>query len=189
MSKPHNLSTVTFKPGLAQLFHISFKDKSAAGIWLPDDPAGFDESEETAPGVVGDTSWPYPEPSLPRISFSPTIEQCFRAVFPNVAKFFKEKKYPYMEYNVFQPHFKGTERVVTSEELTLKKFVWDACVTEETCVLDPVMVKHVGRIRVLNTNASPIMFIHPFNDPKNPLESVGPSNIKVVYMTASLKGN
>lgn len=189
MSKLTDLRTINLKPGVGILFHISFKDKNAAGIWLPDDPAGLDHSEESSPGVVGDPSWPYPEPSLPRISFSPTIEQCFRAVYPNVAKFFKEKKYPYMEYSVFQPIFKGTERVVTSEELTAKKFVWDACVTEETCVLDPIQVKFVGRVRILNTNDSPVMFIHPFNDPKNPLESVGPANIKVQYLTNSLRGS
>lgn len=160
------------------LFHISFKNKTFQGMWNPDNPAGFDESEESSPGVVGDSSFPYPEPSFARISCSPTIEQCFRAVYPNVADMFKKKKYPYMEYSVFAPIFNGREDIILPEELTKQRMVWDACVTDEHCIMDTVQMFYTGQIRVFNTNNSPIMHIHPFNDPKNPLESVGPATIK-----------
>lgn len=178
MSKLPKFQTVKSKGITGDLFHISFKNDTFQGMWNPDDPAGFDQSEESEPGVVGDVSFPYPEPSFARISCSPSIEQCFRAVYPNVADMFKKKKYPYMEYSVFRPRFTGKENIITPEELTKRLMVWDACVTGEHCIMDPVYMTFTGRIRIFNTNSSPIMHIHPFNDPKNPLESVGPAVIR-----------
>jgi hypothetical protein len=166
--------TVKSKPGFKEMFHISFKNSTFQGMWHPNNPDGFDEAQE----IIGDISFPYPEPNLPRISCSPTIEQCFRGVFPNVAHLFEKKNYPYMEYSVFRPRFTGKEDIILPAELTAQRMIWDACVTEETCILDPVHMQFVGRVRIFNTNASPTMFIHPFGDPKNPLESVGPATIK-----------
>lgn len=182
MSNPIKYKTTKAKPGIQDLYHISFKNHTFQGMWHPDNPAGFEEEQESAPGVVGDQSFPYPEPSLPRISVGPTIDQCFRGVFPNVAKLFEEKNYPYMEYNVFQPKFKGTERLILPKELTSQRIVWDACVTEEHCILDSVWMQHTGKVRIFNTNASPTMFIHPFGDPKNPVESVGPAVIRYEWV-------
>jgi hypothetical protein len=178
-----NFKTTKAKPGRAELYHISFKDRSFGGMWSPDNPAGFDESEESSPGVVGDPSWPYGEPSLPRISVGPTIEQCFRGVFPNVAQFFEKKNYPYMQFSVFSPKFVGTERIITPEELTKHRMVWDACVNDEHCILDEVYMGYVGTVIVYNTNKSPTMYIHPFGDEKLKLESVGPATIKWKWET------
>jgi len=180
------LKLKTVRPaGLPDLFHVSFKSKSWQGIWTPGNPAGSEEVEESAPGVVGDQSFPYPEPNLPRVSVGPSIEGCFRGVFPNVAQYFEKKNYPWAQFSVFQPQFTGRERVVLPGELTAKRFVWDACVTEEHCILDPVFMKFIGIIKVFNTNKSPTMFIHPFGDPKLPVESVGPANIKFEWITKS----
>lgn len=186
MSKLPNFKTVTakaaLKAGIETLYHISFKNKTFQGMWYPDNPAGFDESEESSPGVVGDSSFPYPEPSLPRISVGPTIEQCFRGVFPNVASMFEKKNYPYMQFSVFTPAFTGNERIILPEELTKHRMVWDACVSDEHCILDPVMMKYIGQVQIENTNVSPTMFIHPFGDPKNPVESVGPATIRYRWL-------
>lgn len=183
MSKLPDFKTIKAKPGRADLFHISFKDKAFRGMWKADNPAGFEEPQEGTQGVVGDTSWPYPEPSLPRISVGPTIEQCFRGVFPNVADFFQKKNYPYMQFSVFSPKFVGTERIITPEELSKQRMVWDACVSEEHCILDDTWMEYVGNVIVYNTNKSPTMFIHPFGDKKLGLESVGPANIKWKWAT------
>lgn len=178
MSDKPSYRAVKSKPGFRDLYHISFKNSTYQGMWSPNNPDGFDESKE----VVGDTSFPYPEPNLPRISVSPTIEQCFRGVFPNVAHYFEEKNYPYMDYNVFRPRFTGRESIILPEELTKQRMVWDACVTDETCILDSVYMQWCGQVRIFNTNASPTMFIHPFGDPANKLESVGPATIRYKWL-------
>lgn len=183
MNPPLQYKTTKAKPGIQNLYHISFKNHTHQGIWRPGNPDGFDVTQESAPGVVGDAAFPYPEPNLPRISVSPTIDQCFRGVFPNVSQYFEEKNYPYMEYSVFQPRFKGTERLILPSELTAKRIVWDACVTDEHCILDNVQMVYAGKVRIFNTNASPTMFIHPFGDPGNPVESVGPAVIRYEWVS------
>lgn len=178
MSKLPKFNITRSNTPLPELYHLSVKSVADEGVWNPDDLSAFDESQESSPGVVGDPSFPYPEPSFARISVAPTIEQAFRGIYPGVADMFKVKKYPYLEYSVFKPMFTGKENLVLPTELTVRRMVWDACVTQETCILDPIHMRHIGRVRIFNTNASPTMYIHPFGDTKNPVESVGPAIIR-----------
>jgi hypothetical protein len=37
----------------------------------------------------------------PRISFSPSVTECFRAIWPNIHKYFTRHKYPHMDMYVY----------------------------------------------------------------------------------------
>lgn len=162
------LSSLLASMEVGQLFHISFNG-SLKGNWKPRD--NHDDAEEGK-----DTG--YPEPRLKRISVAETIEGCFHAIYPNVSQFFEERNYPNMHFSVYSPVFKGSERVVTPGLLTSERMVWDAFITGEYLILDEVHMAMVGKIKILNTNDSPTMMVHPFNDKKEPLASVGPEVIR-----------
>lgn len=161
-------SSLLLSMEVEQLYHISFNG-SLSGFWEPKD--NHDDIDEVGTGG-------YPEPKLARISVAETIEGCFRAVYPNVSKFFEENNYPNMHFSVYSPVFKGSERVVTPGLLTSERMVWDAFVTGEYLILDKVYMQLVGKIKIDNTNKSPTKMVHPFNDKKEPLASVGPETIK-----------
>ena len=162
--------------GNLQLYHISFNGE-LEGLWVPGTQAGSD-----TPGEAEDSSWAYPEPAMTAISLSPTVEACFVGVFPNVARFFEKEHYPHMNFFVYQPVFEGHERVVKPSTLTKDKLVWDAHITQEHRILDNVVMSRIGEIEVLNTNMSSTRETHPYNDVKNPKESVGPSRVVIKWL-------
>lgn len=156
-----------------KFYHISLNG-DLAGVWTPGVQAGFD-----TPGIDEDSSWAYPEPPMDAVCVSPSLEGCVRGVFPNIARFFEKDNLPFLSFYVYQPVFKGGERIVVPETLTLEKLVWDAHVTQEHRILDKVEMKLYGTIKVLNTNKSETFKTHPFSRNENPEESVGPSDIKI----------
>jgi hypothetical protein len=150
--------------------HISFRN-NLEGVWRPQPPAGIEL-------VAGK----YPEPNTPRISVAPDIIGCFHGVYPNVSKFFEEKKFPYMDFTVYEPVFEGGERIWTPETLTKHKLVWDAHVTKEHAILDAVKMKIVGAVRIYNTDNEPTIMIHPFDDPAEPKQSIGPIAHRIAWL-------
>lgn len=88
-----------------KLFHLSFNG-NIAGMWDPKLPDGLY-------GEKGDLS----EPDVPRISVSPTLKQCFQAIYPNISKYFEKENYPYLIFYVYVPLFTGNEKVWTPEIL------------------------------------------------------------------------
>lgn len=124
---------------LHNLFHISFRDQ-LEGIWVPKRPDG-DYDEDNWTGNL-------PETTEARISLSPTIEQCFQAVFANVKSFYQKGNVDKLEFYVYKPEFKGNERIVFPEELSKNKLVHDAHVTEEHCLITPVYMKKVGKVSI-----------------------------------------
>ncbi len=166
---------------LPRLFHISFKD-DLEGIWTPRLPDGSDETNGPEEEIPDEEKFPYPEPSVARISVSPTIEGCFIGVFPNVAKFFEKDNIPWMNFYVYSPVFKGNERLVTWEMLCKDRVIWDAIVTKEYCILDKVQMVKIGEVKVYNTNKEKTRKIHPFGDKALPVESAGPENIRFEWV-------
>jgi hypothetical protein len=141
------------RPVIPELYHISF-DGSLEKTWYPQNPAGSEQSHASS------TS----EPDLPRISCAPTIEQCFQAIYPNVCRYFEKENYPHMDFYVYQPQLKGSERVLTPEDLRKSRFVHDAHMTQEYCILDPVYMKRTMKVTITNTNKSEFMKHRPFAD-------------------------
>jgi hypothetical protein len=152
------------------LYHISLTNV-LQGIWKPKDPIGGNDSNNGT----------FTEKILPRISVGPTIEDCFRAIYPNVSKNFEEEKLPYIDFHVYQPIFNGMERILLPSTLTDFQLVHDAHVTHEHCILDPVYMRHVSIVRINNTNKSPDMNYNPFGDIQNPERFLAP--LQVPYQT------
>jgi hypothetical protein len=152
--------------GLPPLLHISFR--KLPSILKPQLPAGSNTKKSK-----------YSEPEVPRVSFSPTIEKCFQAIYPNVSKYFEEENYPYMTFYVYQAQLTSSNDVMTPQELIQKRWVHDAHMTEEHIVLNPVRIKLIGKWDVLNTSKSPDLMYRPFNDPKEPMKYLAPKQIKI----------
>lgn len=133
-----------------KLYHLSFQPK-LSGVWFPQLPVGTN------------TACQYPEPDIPRISLSPSIEDCFRAIYPNVSKYFEEKLYPSMDFYVYEPILTGNEIILTPDMLTDKGHVHDAHMTREHCIINPTYLKCSGQVRIFNTNDSPNIYYRPFN--------------------------
>lgn len=150
-----------------KLFHISFNG-DLEGVWYPKNPEGIDSNKNDE----------YREPNLPRISVSPTIPKCFLAIYPNVSKYFEIENFPYMEFFVYVPILSTDVQILTPDELTERGYVHDAFITKEHCILDPVSMKKHSKIKIFNTNNSPFIKYHPFNDHGNPKRTLGPKHIK-----------
>lgn len=157
---------------LPAMYHLSFR-KDLAGLWRPQLPAGSELPS-------GD----YPEPEIPRVSIAPSIEGCFRAIYPNIADLYKIKKYPYLTFYVYAPIFTGREWIVGPTQLTHEQWVWDAHVTQEHWVTESVKMGLIGQIKVINTSAGRDLLTHPFDNPKLPLLRVGPAQVKWSWLSA-----
>jgi hypothetical protein len=116
------------------------------------------------------------------VSLAPSVTYCFRGIFPNVAKFFQKDKLPHMNFFVYCPVFKGDERIVLPTTLTKDGWVWDAHETQEHRVLDPVEMALLGEVEIMNTNSSAILTTHPFDNPRNPREEVGPTSVRYKWI-------
>jgi len=164
---------------LPRLYHLSFRD-DLEGVWTPREPDGSDlEGQEEIPDK---DKFPYPEPSITRISVGGSIEGCFIGIFPNVAKLFEEENLPWMNLSVYSPVFKGNERIITNTTLTDDRVVWDAIVTGEWCILDKVQMERLGEVKVYNTNKAKTRMIHPFGDRRLGLESAGPDTVRYEWV-------
>lgn len=149
------------------LYHISF-DSSLEGTWEPLIPAG---------SAINKTE--LSEPDIPRISLSPTIEECFKAIYPNVSKYFEIENYPYMEFYVYSPVLTGKERIWTPSYLTNNRLVHDAHETNEHCILVPTYMRLVKKVKILNTNRSEDLMYYPFNDKNLEQKYLCPKTIHV----------
>lgn len=139
-------------------------------------PLGLDEDEQE--------TGPYPEPPLARISFSPSVEQCYRAIYPNISHYFTQANYPSIDMSVYRAVFTGREDVILPEVLTQNRWVWDAHVTEEHWVMSPVKVERVARVRFKNQKNVPELTTPPFDDPAEPRRKhVGPTTIDFSYLS------
>ena len=149
------------------LYHISFNG-NLEKIWYPQNPAGSNFSSKNNATT---------EPDLPRISTSDSLEKCFQAIYPNVYRYFEEENYPYMEFYVYSPILNGNEKILVPEELTRLKYVHDAHMTNEYCILTPVFMKKVMKIRIKNTNKNKFLKYKEFGTGKE--RSFAPDNIIV----------
>ena len=148
-----------------QLYHISFKN-DLEGVWQPKTPEGG--------GARTDSS----EPETRRICVSPTIEQCFQAIYPNISQYFEDKNYPYMDFYVYKPQLVGTEEIITPEGLTEHRWVPDAYLTDEHWILDPTFMQLYSKIRIKNTNKNKWIEFHPYNDNSEEKRGFAPDGIK-----------
>lgn len=149
-------------------FHISF-NKNLEGTWKPQLPAG------TELNIKSDLS----EPEIPRISIAPSIKDCFRAVYPNISKYFEIENYPYLKFQVYQPKIESSTKILNWEDLNSKRYVHDAHITKESWILSPVKMLWIAEIEIYNTNKKGNqLFYRPFNDSKREAIYHSPMEIK-----------
>jgi hypothetical protein len=137
------------------LYHIS-PDGKLPAKFIPRLPAG---SEEKNQGV-------FKEFNVPRVSFSPCVFRCLQAIIPNVYEqlFSEEGQKNGCEFYVYRMKSGQNVRIKTPEELTKEHLVWDAHITHEHCVLDPVEVINCGKVNARVDKSDPGLTIYPYND-------------------------
>lgn len=122
------------------LYHISFKD-NLSKVMKPRQPHGTGTSED---GKMK-------EELPPRVSFSPTIQQCFSAIYPNISHVFEDvndgKGYPYIYMYVYVP---VDDKALQIPESVVRKNVWDSHVTGEVCFKTDVNVRLAAKIKIPN---------------------------------------
>ncbi len=161
------------------LFHISF-NKALPAYLYPRQPSGLSNPD--------DINKP-PKESLfaenlpPRISFSPSVTECFRAIWPNIHRYFTKYKYPHYDMYVYAL-VKGNENLMMRpEQMTKDHKLWDAHFTREHCFLTKVKVRKVAKIRVFNpiTDKKEIAKVHPYDEDRYDAVNGSPDpNIKVL---------
>lgn len=162
--KESQLNKALIKP--TNYYHLSFNEK-LEGKWQPKLPNASDNNKLS----------PLSEPDIPRISFSETIEGCFRAIYPTVSKYFEENNYPWLEFYVYSPVITDKTKILKNTELIQKHYVHDAHITGEVWILNAVEVKYVSKIRIYNTVTKGDLFYHPFNEKKYPKRFHSPKEI------------
>lgn len=148
------------------LYHLSFRD-NLEGRWIPRNPDG------TALESI-DIS----EPDLPRISVSTDITKCFQAIYANVFHYFENDHYPYIDFFVYSPVLTGKEEILTPEQLRKKRMIHDTHITDEYCILDPVQMNLMMKVRIFNTNKSPKLKYHPYGDRRTQEWNLAPRDVK-----------
>ena len=142
------------------LYHLSFSGK-LEGDWIPQKP--HDDYEDELLNMTED-QYLLAEPIYPRISASPTVEQCYQAIYMKVRDYFIKKNYPHMDFFVYSPDFLGKERVVLPKRLTDYNLVHDAHITEEHMILDKTVMVLKQKIRIPNNHKGNEVVYHPFNE-------------------------
>lgn len=139
-----------------ELYHISL-NHNLQGRWKPRSPVGgnSEKSEFTEPGFA-------------RISVSPTVGQCFWAIYPNVSSFFEERRYLFLDFAVYAPVFTPQVKFMHNSEIVKNHLVHDAHVTGECFILNEVEMRKVGEIRIHNCTRNKEILYHPFNDKSIP---------------------
>lgn len=126
-------------------YHISFDDDLPETL-TPKLPEGSDSEES------GD----YPEPPTSRISFSPSVELCFRAVYPNISHLLENSKEPNITFSVYVFYDKPIKlKPVDVED------VHDAGITLERITRVPTRIKKLGKVTIKNTSDDKGLFYLP----------------------------
>lgn len=136
------------------LYHLSFNSK-LEGTWIPKSPEG--DYEPT------DDESLLPEITDPRISLSPTIRQCFQAIYSNIKHLYGKKEKQIITFQVYKPVFKGNESIVFPDVLTKEKMVHDAHITEEHCIVTPVYMKHIGTVEINKPNPNKKLYYYAYD--------------------------
>lgn len=144
------------------LFHISF-NKALPTFLYPRQPSGLFNPDDITKAPKNSI---FAEHLPPRISFSPSVTHCFRAIWPNIHKYFTKHKYPHMDMYVYGLVKGDHKAMYTPKFMTEQNKLWDAFYTKEHCFLTKVRVAKIAKIRIFNTinDGIEVARIHPFNN-------------------------
>lgn len=141
------------------LYHISLDDNlpSVLSPRLPD--AGGEEGDDDEEAE----EW-YPEPAVPRVSFSPSVEFCFRAVYPNISHLLEGTDRKDITFTVYKALPTRSNKPMTPLELHEQRWIHDAFITQEHVFLRDIGIKKIGTVTFLNTSDDKGLHYLPFNE-------------------------
>lgn len=151
---------------IPELFHISF-NRHLPSVLDPRQPWGGEvEPTEDDPKSKDPDAWIFAEFKTPRVSFSPTLADCVKAVFPNTHQLFQSPKglKEGCEFAVYKYDPRSRAKIMFPEDLCEQRAVWDAHITKEHCFLEPVSVYFCGTVIIKLLGNFPGIMVHPFND-------------------------
>lgn len=136
-----------------QLFHISL-DGTLEGQWKPQQPTSLytqDDRKKLAEDIEKEKNQteeerlilsPYTETLEARICFSDNIQGCFSGVYPtgSIVKMFSDNVSRFIHFFLYYPKDYKDKDLMTPEDLTRARQVWDAHVTNEYCLFSAVMM-------------------------------------------------
>lgn len=152
------------------MLHISFNSDLPRTL-KPRQPDGFVKPMGT-PSL-------YYEDLPPRVSFAPSIQQCFFGVYSNIRKYFEgteeQEVYPYLIMYVYEglPNIKT--KYIPKE--TLKNKLWDYHITGEIAVTTEIEVTKVSKIKIYNPyleEEQEEVHGHAYNDTSNERRFIAP---------------
>lgn len=176
---------LTFKEFLENqtLLHISFNGELPS-ILEPRQPDGYDEAERKRK-EAGIKFKPtiYSEILPPRVSFAPSIQQCFNAVYANIKDVFDPSKtgeyHPIGVMFVYRGLTDSRTKIMPSSEA--KKKLWDWHLTNEIVVLSPIEIERIAKIEIINPfdkngeiKESKKIYGHAYGDETNERKFIAP---------------
>ena len=147
--------------GFEKFFHLSLQEDLGGKILVPKLPNSIIEflrDKEKQPGLENKLE----EVSTPRLCMAPTIEGCLNAL-GHIISLLNER--PYLTFHVYQNADKITKSY-NWEYLHHKRLVFDAYLTHEIWVLEPIRLRHIGCFRLDKSCILSRKRILPFNDRK-----------------------
>lgn len=121
------------------LYHMSF-NPNLPDILYPRQPDGISENSK--------------EKGLPdRVSFAPTLRQCWISLFYNIPENGRLTKE--IVFNVY-----ALDSKTPLEKLDPKlvyKHVWDSKFTDEVCVVEPCPIRYLGKVKIKAIKNLPIL--------------------------------
>ena len=121
-----------------RVFHISQQGHLDGQIFTPRVPEYLDKYDPSKDK--------FEDVENPRVCFSPSIEGCLNAIMVNIGRWKADK---YKEWYVYSPEKPLKDyKHKTTKELIKEKKVYDANVTDEIWIEEPVRLKQYGIIRI-----------------------------------------
>lgn len=133
------------------LYHLSL-NPNLSGIWYPKQPDGH---------YTNDSNLFYETP-IAKISLSPSISQCYQAIYANIKLLYNEKN-DVITFNVYKPVFKGNELVILPKTFTEQEMIHDAHITEEHGVITPLNMVLLGKAAIKCPSSCDKMYYNAFN--------------------------
>lgn len=168
------------KKNIPPLFHLSFNQALPVTLYprQPDGLPDVDDIEEKLDDNI------FAEHLPPRISFSPSVVHCWRAIYPNLHKLFTKYGKNYIDTYVYALVDANPHNMLTPEKLTDESKLWDAFYTLEHCFLSKVKVKKIAKVRITLDGEEDR--IHPYNrEEYKKVKASPPVKVKVLRMYES----
>jgi hypothetical protein len=166
---------------IPDLFHIS--ENPLPSVLVPRTPEYQAKKDKTK----------FTETDIPRVSFSPSIYNCFIAIFPMISKYMESNEG--LKRGIFFYVYKAVptsrNKILSPEELSKKKLVWDAHVTQEYCFLDSIAIRYCGVVKI-DYDPDPVWNdIYLYNDKREELleKVMPPVEAIAIKQTLKLRGD